>query len=208
MSRWKIFLTGSLGLLAVTLGLPVPVQAATEQASGVFGNIELKRGHFINVSFQKLANPEKDSWRYLQAFNLTLDELLTAAERSRIGCQTSVEEISCEQLWAAVGLGRPQHIENVRNVTFAIYRDDWNGLGGKASLREKFDQEKAIFEEQEGAEDGAARPTQVDLAVSGEVGFKEPACVPPYANPCYSRPACTMSGGCSKSLLSCKPCSY
>lgn len=208
MGRWKIFLTGSLGLLAVMLGLPVPVQAATEQASGVFGNIELKRGHFINVSFQKLANPEKDSWRYLQAFNLTLDELLTAAERSRIGCQTSVEEISCEQLWAAVGLGRPQHIENVRNVTFAIYRDDWNGLGGKASLREKFDQAKAIFEEQEGAEDGAARPTQVDLAVSGEVGFKEPACVPPYANPCYSRPACTMSGGCSKSLLSCKPCSY
>lgn len=198
-----------MGFLALAQHSFPPASAETPENSGAQGKIELKRGHYVVVSFDNLTNPAEDSWRYLQAFNQKLMEITTPEERSRMGCETNIDAISCEQLWAATGKGRPQRITDVRNVRYAVYRDDFSGHGNRRSIRALIEKAQGDFDEQESIQSGEKdQAIRAALGISGETSFPEPACSPPYAKPCYSRPVCTMYGGCSQSLTSCKQCSY
>jgi hypothetical protein len=139
-----------------------------------------------------------NAWRYLQSLQVHLRELASPSLLSTTGCETNVEYLDCPAVEKATRGNDPKGMREVTSLTYYVDKTDWVDL-------EKVFTEAVKRANKEATSPGSPdfykmKPTLVDLG--------DPACIPPYASPCYSRPVCTMIGKCSLSSTSCVPCNY
>lgn len=195
MSRLLLGLAG-LGLLGVTAlvhGQSALEQNMTPKAMAAYG---------YQLDFTVSNEKPREEWRQLQRVQLHITEEIPENLLRSMGCETD-SDVDCEQLATAERGHRNKPLRKVTKLTYYVNEGEWTD--GAKGIPAKFEQALAVTNSEESASGSNIR---VNLAPPRRVQLPDPACVPPYANPCYARPVCVQYGGCSKVTTSCKPCSY
>jgi hypothetical protein len=189
-------------------------------------------GYQVTVT---VTNSDGREWRQLQRYHSYVNELKTV-EGSIIGCRTNKLEpvgtikneesigdpddgITCEELLKAkcvekwwdgrqckeeVNGGDDEVLAQVNTLVYGVLGTEYE------TVRSVFEAAKnrANKETSDLAFGGEGGLPVIEVNVTGLIEFPLPACIPPYKSPCYVRPNCIATGGCSRTSAGCSQCTY
>ena len=185
---------------AALMVAPVMFLLAGQALADVCEGIEnCKPGKKLEFSVAPAEVEERRPWRHLQRLIVQIREGDSAHKAQLLGCETSSEFFDCGDLETATKSDQPKGIKKIVSVTYSVYDDDY-ASGVKDLL------DKAL--ERTNKDESVGHPSTPVVVNQKLIDFpftSKPACSQ-FAQPCYSRPVCTMYGACSKSTTSCVKC--